>query len=179
MITGWPGSMPASAMAFSSPALSFSRPFSTISPKGRLRLPGIWPERTPGRGSGASPRKRSAGRASTTCAAPDRSAAWIVRGIRDHGVVEGGREGPRRARRLGARSRRAALRLPGRKAAFENRHVARAEGPEGPPAPAAPRTGRRRHRPRSSCPSPMPIAPTPARIVRRRQHVGQGGGACP
>ena len=41
-----------------------SRPFSISPVTGTLSAPGIWPERTPGRGSGASPRKRSAGRAS-------------------------------------------------------------------------------------------------------------------
>ena len=45
-----------------------SRPFSISSVNGTLNAPGIWPGRTPGRGSAASPRKRSAGRASTTCA---------------------------------------------------------------------------------------------------------------
>ncbi len=37
---------------------------------GRLRLPGMWPLRTPARGSGAAPAKRGAGRASTTCSPP-------------------------------------------------------------------------------------------------------------
>lgn len=42
-------------------------PPSSMSAKGTLLLPGIWPEGRPGRGSGASPRHRAPGRASITC----------------------------------------------------------------------------------------------------------------
>ena len=47
-----------------------SRPCSTIASNGRFSAPGMWPERTPGRGSAPRRRKRPAGRASTTCAVP-------------------------------------------------------------------------------------------------------------
>lgn len=45
-------------------------PFSTL-PAGNDRLRGAWPKRIPGRGSGASPKKRGAGRASRCSEAPE------------------------------------------------------------------------------------------------------------
>ena len=39
--------------ALFNPAYTDSRPFSTMALDGTLKLPGMWPERTPGRGSGA------------------------------------------------------------------------------------------------------------------------------
>ena len=60
-----------SISASASPVLSW--PCSRISTKGRLSAPGMWPLLRPGRGSGVRPSKRSAGRASTTCAAPSPS----------------------------------------------------------------------------------------------------------
>eukprot|EP00962_Isochrysis_galbana_P046119 scaffold18435_cov113-Isochrysis_galbana.AAC.1 len=41
------------------------KPPCNTSVKGTFRDPGMWPERRPGRGSGASPLKRGAARAST------------------------------------------------------------------------------------------------------------------
>ncbi len=73
VMTGRDGSMPAAATAARMVAASTSWPSFTTSDTGRLRAPGIWPGRTPARGSGASPRKRSAARASSTCALPSAS----------------------------------------------------------------------------------------------------------
>ena len=53
-------------------------PSSTNSRHGKLRAPGMWPARSPARGSGTAPAKRVAGRASTTWVAPDALAASTV-----------------------------------------------------------------------------------------------------
>src|SRR5215475_2262430 len=68
VITGWSRSTPPAASAALILSGGNSRPFSMKVLDGTLSEPGIWPDRTPGRGSGASPRKRSPGRESTTCA---------------------------------------------------------------------------------------------------------------
>ena len=60
------GSSVAPENSCSSAAGSLSRPSSISALQGRLSAPGIWPERRPGRGSGVTPRKRSAERTSTT-----------------------------------------------------------------------------------------------------------------
>ena len=50
-------------------------PFTTL-PAGSDTLRGAWPRRIPGRGSGASPWKRGAGRASRCTEAPLWQLAW-------------------------------------------------------------------------------------------------------
>ena len=114
---------------------------STTSANGRLRLPGMWPLFRPGRGSGASPRKRSAGRASTTCAEPlQRRAHLFERG--DEAFVEAWGEGARLRTRLAMFERPAFVRST---SAARPREC-------GPP--------RRRKRARSTRRAPQRTAPT-------------------
>lgn len=62
--TGFVRSMPASAKVRRSASRSLNLPLSENTPEGRLLAPGIWPDRMPARGSGSSPAKRPALRAS-------------------------------------------------------------------------------------------------------------------
>jgi hypothetical protein len=75
VITGWSRSTPPALSAALISSGGSSRPFSIKALDGTLSEPGIWPSRTPGRGSGASPRKRSPGRESMTWAVLFLSAA--------------------------------------------------------------------------------------------------------
>ena len=111
-----------------------SEPFSTTAVEGTFNAPGIWPERTPARGSGARPTKRSAGRASTTCAdllsSADRTAsreATMSAGLRDFEPAW---------RTLGSPDfDRPLFCLPLRKSAVEDEHVLGAEQAKSPPHP--------------------------------------------
>ena len=94
----------------------------------------MWPLFRPGRGSGASPRKRSAGRASTTCADPrlERLAHFVERG--DEALVEPRREEPGLWMRI-AEFERPALLDPFREAAFEDADLVDAISAQRPPDP--------------------------------------------
>ena len=75
--------MPALSNKARSSSLDFSNPelASRISFIGRLRAPGICPERKPGRGSGACPSKRALARASKICGAvpaSTRPLSWSI-----------------------------------------------------------------------------------------------------
>ncbi len=78
VIVGLPMSTPPAANAALSASGCARRPSLTTLVVGTLNAPGMWPPLRPGRGSGASPRKRSAGRASTTCADPSASTVLIM-----------------------------------------------------------------------------------------------------
>ena len=89
---------------------------------------------TPGRGSGTSPRNRSAGRASTTCAEPSASAA---RTSSSEATNLSSRRGVK-TRGLGCASpvsSRPAFLDPSRQAAVENAHVLDAVSAQRPPDP--------------------------------------------
>src|SRR5688500_14843524 len=68
----------------------------TSSVYGRLRLPGMWPDRRPGRGSGAVPANRPADRASTTCSARLETLARIASTSRTRAVSRLATKSPRR-----------------------------------------------------------------------------------
>ena len=92
----------------------------------------MWPERRPGRGSGASPRNRSAARASTIWASPSFAVAatWVTSRTRPASR----RAVKWRSRRMGdAVLDRAALGPPLGQAAVEDGDVGLAEEPERPP----------------------------------------------
>ena len=129
----------------------------------------MWPLLRPGRGSGARPSKRSAGRASTTCAEPS-PAPPSRRRSRRQSMVE-----PRGERSRGAGGspvRAAVLRAAIGQAALEDRHVLDAEGAQRPPR-APRRTGPGRRRRRSACRRRGRAPSSPARKFRVGQHVRQ------
>ncbi|MNE55595.1 hypothetical protein D3C80_1504430 [compost metagenome] len=68
--TGFERSMPASVTILRMAVRSLKWPFSEKAVAGRLRAPGMWPERMPARGSASSPVKRPAPRASAICFSP-------------------------------------------------------------------------------------------------------------
>ena len=135
---------------------------------GRLRAPGMWPEARPGRGSGASPRKRAA-----RACVDDRGVARRPGALRT--CVEARAPCAARIVRLNARGlrlrlaalERKARALPGRQPAIQHAHVLRAEDFAASTRRAAPRRGRCRHR-RRSCRSPKGRARRPPRRRRRR-----------
>src|SRR6202030_4224959 len=59
VITGRSTSTPACAMRVLTSSFGLISPDWTTARQGRLRLPGIWPERNPGRGSAAMPLNRA------------------------------------------------------------------------------------------------------------------------
>ena len=115
--------------------------------RARCGLPGMWPERMPGRGSAARPSKRSAARASITCSAWLATLATICCMLRTRLASKLALKVAGFGLDLAALDR-AALGLPLLQAAIEHAHIAVAVGQEHPPRPRARRPSRRNHRPR-------------------------------
>ena len=131
----------------------------------------MWPLLRPGRGSGAVPSKRSAGRASTISADPSPSPAHVL-DAGDEAVVE-----PRREHRVLRMSvaifDRAALVQPFGQAAVQNFYVARRRRRAMSTRREPRRRGHACHRRRSACRRPDQAPSSPGEGIRVRQHVGQ------
>ncbi len=137
VITGRSTSTPAFAMRVLISLAGIISPDWTTSRHGKLKLPGIWPERNPGRGSAAVPANRAAARASRICGEPVALACCTLLGAGNGGAIEFHGEGPGHAphRTL---FEGALLGPPSGQTASKDFYVPRAEHTQGPPDAGAP-----------------------------------------